>query len=446
MHNSRTKKLTLLGALAISFTAIAPTCAMGYNTTAVAKFAGIHMPLSFIFGGIAILLIGFCFAIMANQTSGVGSVYSYNRLAMGEGTGFITGWLLTLVYVVGGAGAIGMSTQFIEVFLSRFGVHLAEPLIAFGLLILMYAISLLGIRSASEISLAIEIIAILILAVICGAVMFHHGAQGLSLKPFEFSARNLPKIGQGIIYVVICFAGFEEATTMTIRTSSPKRTVPFAIIATIVLVALIFIAVCFLQVVGYGTAHVNKLIQSPAPLNDLAVAYVGNGMATLIDLATMISSVASFLGIMNAGAYMLFALGKQHYLPRQLGRFNRKFNGPFQALNTIAILYAIEYLLIGVPFGAKTIYTNLMAIAGLGFLIVYILVCLGMLVYSHHQRIHHLLIEGTILPVVAIVVLLFPLASNLYPIPPLPMNLYPYIILAYIIIGVIMYRVHRRNS
>ena len=437
--------MTLLGALAVSFTAIAPTCAMGYNTTAVAKFAGIHMPLSFIFGGLAILLIGFCFAIMANQTSGVGSVYSYNRLAMGEGPGFITGWLLTLVYIAGGAGAIGMSTQFIKVFLSRFGIHLNEPLIAFGLLILMYAISLLGIRSASEISLIIEIIAILILAVICGAVFFHHGMQGLTLKPFEFSARNLPGIGQGIIYVVICFAGFEEATTMTIRTSSPKRTIPFAIIATIVLVALIFIAVSYLQVVGYGTAHVNKLIQSPAPLNDLAVTYMGNGMATLIDLATMISSVASFLGIMNAGAYMLFALGKRHYLPRPLGHFNPRFAGPVVALNVTTILYAAEYLLIGVPFGAKTIYTDLMAIAGLGFLIVYILVCLGMLIYSHRQRLHHLVIEGTILPVVAIVVLLFPMASNLYPIPPMPMSLYPYIIIGYLIVGLIIYRVRHRS-
>ncbi|XIF19959.1 MAG: APC family permease [Acetilactobacillus jinshanensis] len=383
---SRLQKMSFLNTLAISFTAIAPTCAMAFNTTAVAKFAGIHMPLSFIFGGMAILLVGACFAIMASQTSGVGSAYAYNKLALGERAGFVTGWILTMVYVVGGAGAIAMSTNFLQVLFGRFGLKASAVLIALGMLVLLYLINLLGIKIASDISLIIEVIAIIVLAVICGAVMIHGGMNGMNLQPFAFHASNLPGIGQGIIYVIICFAGFEESTTMAVRTRNPKRTIPITIISTIILVALIFIAVSYVQVIGYGEAHVGNLINSKAPLNYLAQTYMGGKMATLIDFATTISSIASFMGIMNAGAYMLYALGKEHYLPKPLGRFNKHLATPLFALTTLPLLYAIEYVALGLPLGNNMAYSMYMGIAGLSFLVVYILVCVGIITYIHRKQ------------------------------------------------------------
>lgn len=445
---SRLKKMSLLNTLAISFTAIAPTCAMAFNTTAVAKFAGIHMPLSFIFGGIAILLVGACFAIMASQTSGVGSVYAYNKLALGERAGFITGWILTLVYVVGGAGAIAMSTNFLQVLLMRFGVKASAVLIALSMLVILYLINLLGIKMVSDISLIIEVIAIMILAVVCGAVMMHGGMSGINLQPFALHAKNLPGIGQGIIYVIICFAGFEESTTMAVRTKNPKRTIPLTIISTIILVALIFIAVSYVQVIGYGESHVNGLINSKAPLNYLAQTYAGGSMATLIDVATTISSVASFMGIMNAGAYMLYALGKEHYLPKALGRFNKHLATPFIALTTILVLYAIEYVGLGIPFGNNMAYSMYMGVAGLSFLAVYILVCIGIMAYLHRKQatVKHVLLKGVVIPVLAIVALCFPLISNLYPIPPFPMNIVPYLIVVYIVIGCVVHAVENSNN
>ena len=442
------KKMSLINTLAVSFTAIAPTCAMASNTTSIAKFAGIHMPLSFILGGLAILLVGTCFAIMASQTSGIGSVYAYNKLALGERMGFVTGWILTLVYVIGGAGAIAMSTNFLQVLFGRFGVHPSAVLIALSMLVLLYLVNLLGIRSASEISLVIEVIAIFILAIVCGAILLHGGMSGINLRPFQISRSSLPGVGQGIIYVIICFAGFEESTTMTIRTENPRRTIPLTIISTIVLVALIFIVVSYIQVIGYGETRIGSLVSSQSPLDYLAFTYINSKMAALIDFATAISSVASFMGIMNAGAYMLYALGHDHYLPKALGRFDKRLEIPLVALTTIAILYAAEYLALGLPFNNNFAFSAYMGVAGLSFLLVYLLVCAGIIVYLYKKRheVSHSIIKGIVIPVLGIMALCFPLVSNLYPVPPFPMNIIPYLIMIYVLIGLVIHSIEKKHG
>ncbi|XIF19778.1 MAG: Hypothetical protein AJITA_00465 [Acetilactobacillus jinshanensis] len=54
---------------------------------------------------------------------------------------------------------------------------------------------------------------------------------------------------------------------------------------------------------------------SSSPLDALSTKFLGNTMAIIMDLAIFLSGLASILGSANACAYMLYALGKHHYLP-----------------------------------------------------------------------------------------------------------------------------------
>lgn len=443
---NRLQKLSLLNTLAISFTAIAPTCAMAMNTTVVSRYAGKFMPLSFVFGGIALLFVGVCFSIMAAQTSGIGSVYAYNKMALGEGTGFMTGWLLMLVYLAGGAGALAMSTNFLQVLLNALGLHLNVILIAMVLLLILYLVNLLGLRTTSEISLLVEFIAVIILALICGTILTHGGANGLSLAPFHPTSQDLPGIGRGIIYVIICFAGFEEATTMTIRTQNPRKIIPITIMSTIGIVAMLYVIVSYTQIMGYGVWHVAALSHTSAPLNYLATRYCGHLMAILIDLAVTISSIASFMGIMNAGSYMVFAMGRKHYLPEMFSRFNHYLAVPLTALTSVMFLYAVEYLSISLMASNQMTFATYMGIAGLSFLLVYLLVCVGVIAFvaRNYKTLHHTIIKGIIIPLLGIVTLSFPLVSTIFPVPAFPANLYPYLIAGYLLVGWGVYRLSGR--
>lgn len=429
------KKLSSMEVFALSIATVAPTGAMAFNTTTSAKFAGVNIPLSFLLGAVAILLIGFCFVELAKNVTGEGSVYAYNRRALGERAGFLTGWALTLTYICFAAGTVGLTADFGNVLLNHFGIHIPIAIIAIFFILLGWFITFFGLQSTSRIALVMEMISICILLILSLIIIFSGGKSGNSITPFLVKG-NTSGIGQGMIFAILCFAGFEGSSTIAGQSSNPKRSIPFAILSTIIGAAAFYLIVSYAQVIGFGVSNISKLASSSAPLDYLGVIYMGNSMATIIDFATLMSCFAAFLGSVNACAYMLFALSGKQYLPKYLSKFDLKLSSPKNAVNTTSIVCIFLYILIGIPFGPEEIYASLAEIGAVSLLIVYLLVCLGTIFYFKNVSKEHFSVpRHLIVPIVGFVILLFPLWTNLYPVPKFPSNLYPYIVALWIIIG-----------
>ena len=204
-----------------------------------------------------------------------------------------------------------------------------------------------------------------------------------------------------------------------------------------------FSVVTFVEVVGFGITNVSAFANSSSPLDALSTKFLGNTMAIIMDLAIFLSGLASILGSANACAYMLYALGKHHYLPKGFGKFNVKLNSPKNAVNFTAILGAVAYAIFGLPYGYNPIYTNASTLGVLSLLLVYMMVCLGSIVYFKKKNIHFSIIRNLAIPIIGIAMLVLPLLSNIYPVPKFPANLFPYMILLWVIIGFIIAHRHQ---
>lgn len=443
MQLEESKKLSLIEVFALSIATVAPTGAMAFNTTTAASVAGINIPLSFLIGSIALLLVGLCFVELSKHISKEGSVYAYNRAALGEKAGFVTGWALTLTYICFSAGTAGLTADFSSVFLTHFGIHVPTTVLAIFFTLLVWFITFFGLQLTSRIALVTEMISICILLILSFVIIFK---GHVSSAPF-IAHGNASGIGQGMVFAVLCFAGFEGSSTVAVRAKEPKKAVPRAILATIIGAALFYMFVSYAEVIGFGTNNIGKLASSAAPLDTLAIQYMGNGMATIVDLATLMSCFAAYLGALNACSYMFFALSRQGYLPKPLGKFEIKLNSPKNAVNAVAIICLILYAIIGVPFGPEQIYASLATIGALSLLIVYMLVCIGTIFYfKRDTNLHFSIFKHAIVPAAGLVILIFPLWSNLYPIPKYPMDLYPYIVVGWIIIGILMSFLHHPTT
>lgn len=443
MDSENSKKLSLLEVFALSIATVAPTGAMAFNTATAAKVAGVNIPLSFLVGSIALLLVGMCFVELSRHISKEGSVYAYNRAALGEQAGFVTGWLLTLTYICFSAGTAGLTADFGSVFLGHFGIHISTTLLAIFFTLLVWFITFFGLQLTSRIALVTEMLSICILLILSVVILVKGHISTIPFTPKGNSAG----IGQGMVYAVLCFAGFEGSSTVAVRAKEPKKAVPRAILATIIGAAVFFMFVSYAEVVGFGTNNISKLANSAAPLDFLAIQYMGNSMATIIDFATLISCFAAYLGSLNACAYMFYALSRQRYLPKALGKFDFKLSSPKNAVNTVAILCLALYAIIGVPFGPEQIYASLATVGALSLLIVYMLICIGTIFYFKRQaNLKFSVFKHVIIPSAGLVILIFPLWSNLYPIPKFPMNIYPYMVTGWIIIGLILSHLHHPTS
>lgn len=428
------KKLGIIGLFALSISGVAPTGAMAFSTSTASSVAGINFPLSFMLGGIGILMVGLCFASMAKYVDDAGSAYAYNRMSFGENGGFLTGWILTLSYLVLFISQIGITANFFNVFIQNFGYKLPNVMLSIFIIASIWIISVFGLKKASAIAFIIEFIAILILFLLSAIILIK--SKGLydvhsSLIPHD----NFSGIGRGMIFAIFSYIGFEEVSTVAFRSKNPKKFIPRVLTWTVIIISAIYVIISMIEFIGFK-GNITLFAKSSSPLNYLSVEYMNPTMSTIIDLTIFLSFMSSILGCANAASYMIYALGKKNYLPSKFGIFNYKLNAPVKSLNLVIIVSMIIYLLFSIPYGFEQVYNDGVVLGVIGALIVYMMVCAGTIVFFLKKKdVKTSIIRHLLIPVFGIVVLIYPLLSNVYPVPIFPVNLCPYIMIIWVLIG-----------
>lgn len=432
-----TKKLTLIEVLGLSVAMLAPTGAMSFNTAGAVTMAGVNAPLAFLLGGLGVLFVGISFVELGRRIPGEGSAYAYNRVALGEKGGFISGWLLIFTYITFTMSTSAIVGNFIDVFLQHFGIHLPVQLYIILTLIVGGALSHMGIEFSTRFALALEIVAVGALIVLTAVILAHGGHAGLATAPLNPTKSHPTQIGAGMIFALMSFAGFEGAATIAHRGKNPARAITISIFGSVIFAAVFYFVVSYTEIIGYGTANISKMASSAAPLNFLATKYMGSGMAVFMDFAAMTSYFACYFGALNAGAFMLEALSKSGYLHPWLGELKGSKQTPTHALDLITVLSLIAYVIFGLilKVSAPNYYNYFGAVGMIALLLVYVLVNVGAINYFRKDKAKFNWFKHMAAPVIGIIVLIFPIYSNIWPIPAWPMNLFPYMVLAWLIIG-----------
>src|SRR6202167_5367103 len=127
---------------------------------------------------------------------------------------------------------------------------------------------------------------------LCVCMVRHvHPAVAETLDSFRPSARfgGWTGLGYGMVYSILCYAGFEGAATLGEETINPRRNIPIALFGTVIGSGIFFIFVAYCEVVGFGPRGIRDLGASQAPLNDLALRYASPQLAIALDLAAATS-------------------------------------------------------------------------------------------------------------------------------------------------------------
>lgn len=446
--NNKHRKLSLIEVLGLSVAMLAPTGAMSFNTAGAVTMAGIHAPIAFLLGGIAVLFTGISFVELGRRIPGDGSAYAYNRKALGEKTGFLSGWLLVLTYITFVWSAAPIVGNFAKVFLSHFGLNVPVWLLILLVLLVGGALSHMGIEFSTRFALGLEIIAVGALVILAIAIWAAGGRNGITAAPITPTHVTMTQLGTGMIFAFLSFAGFEGAATIAPRGRDPKKAITVSILGSVIFAALFYFLISYTEIIGYGTNHISAMANSAAPVNFLAEHYVGNWMAILMDFAAFTSYFACYFGALNAGAFMLEALAqKDGYLPKWLGVLKGEKKTPTHALDTVTVLSIIAYVICGMMMGvtAPNLYNYWGTVGMIPLLLVYALVNVGAISFFRHDE-HHSWFKHLIAPILGIIVLIFPIYSNLWPIPAFPANIFPYVTVVWLIIGFFIPKRHSDNE
>lgn len=438
--NGLRRELSFVEAIALSIGIMAPTAAMALNASLAAGITGSSVPLAFLLATVAVGLASFAFIQFSRHFAHSGSVYAFNGIALGPRVGFFSGWALLGTYIAFTCASVAEVGNFAEAFFAGLQVKidwLPLALIA-GVMIWVFAYS--AITLSTRLTLVIEGVSVLLIALLAIVILAKVGSAGqLTAQPFNPMAQPLNTIGLAAVFGFLSFAGFEGAATLGEETRNPRRNIPLAILAAVVGTGILYVAITYAQTVGFGTnaAGVHAFASSTSPLGALGQRYIGNTMATLINGGATISAFASALGTANASARMLFALGRDGFLTDRFGTTSRRTGSPAIAVAVVMLLtFAVILGWSRAPgVNGATLFGFLGTIGVFLILVAYILTNIAALRFFLAR---HLWTWQWLVPVLAILVLGYTLYSNLYPVPNPPYNVFPYVALTWLVIGLVI--------
>jgi amino acid transporter len=438
------RQLHLFGTVAVSIGVMAPTLAMSVTGVEPAKLLGRAAPLAFAFAAVGVALVAYGFVRLSGEFSHAGSVYGFVGHAFGPRAGFFCGWALLGTYLIFPAVSIAGVAVFGQAFLKSTGIapHFPwYPLALLGWAVVAFAasrevrkaISALVVFEVVSVTLILVLMAAIVIALISGDVP---RSQGFTTEVVQLpSGTGLSTVGLAATFGFLSFAGFESAGSFGEEAHEPRRTVPYSLWAAIGVGGGFYVICMVVQMLGFGTdpAGVKAFASSAAPLGDLAQSYLGRGMADALDLAAVISSFGAGMGCASVGARMLYALGRDGVLAGELGTVRRSNGTPAAAL---AVVLAIDlagltiFAIAGTP--PLKVFFYFATFGVLSLLVMYIATNLAAMRF---------LSRGTrkwevAIPAVGIAVAGYVLYHNIYPVPASPFDLFPYLVGAWLAIGI----------
>src|SRR5436305_2064396 len=99
--------------------------------------------------------------------------------------------------------------------------------------------------------------------------------------------------GAGAIYDYLrrcnpAFGLFETSASLGEETRDPRRSIPRAVIGTVIITGIFYLVVVYASDIGFGLAHSDKWAgNGPGALDFLATKYVGSWLAVLVDIAVL---------------------------------------------------------------------------------------------------------------------------------------------------------------
>ena len=388
--------------------------------------------VSYAVGTVMLLFVAFNLNQFAKRTTGAGSMYSYTSSGLGFGGGAICGWCLVWAYLfIGLAGTTGF-TIFAGKLLGMVGLNIAPPALYAICLAACFAFAYFDIKISTLVMLALEAFSCFFITLLCLIVLGKHHFVPDTTQ-FSLQGASLSSLGLGVVVAVFSLVGFESSTAFGEEAVNPLKTIPRSIIWSLIATGLFFIFVCYSEVLGTH-GYKDTLDKIDAPLNVLSTMYGVPILSPILSAGAMFSFFALALSCMNAGARVMFAMGRHDFFHTATSKTHVKHATPHIALAVMALIMFFVVTLSRIS-GMEVLdqFNDAGTMGAFGFLGAYVLITVAAPFFLKKRG--ELQAKDVAMCLVALVLMLIPAVGSVYPLPPAPLNYFPYIFGAYLLIG-----------
>ena len=413
-------QLTLLGIGAIIGAGIFSTVGTAAAGSADRPGAGPALVLSFVLTAIACGFAALCYAEFASMVPVSGSAYTYSYATLGELVGWIIGWDLIIEYAIGNvavaiswsgylqellrsvgidlpgwlgtdyrtalqsaaqvaaARAEGVDPATLGVAVERgaqaiaeaprlFGFPLVLNLPAFAIVMLVTWVLVIGIRESAWFNTSMVVLKLAIIGFFVTLGAFY--VQPENWTPF--APNGFAGIGAAAAIIFFAYIGFDAVSTAAEETKNPRRDMPIAIIASLIVCTIIYI---FVAVVLTGMLPWTQL----GTAEPLATAFSGLGMrwpALVISLGAVFATTSVLVVFQLGQPRIFFSMARDGLLPSWAARVHPRYRTPHVTTWLTGIAVA--------AFAAVANINEVVELTNIGTLFAFVLVSVGITVLRY---------------------------------------------------------------
>jgi amino acid transporter len=315
--------------------------------------AGPAFILSVIAVGIIVLILGLVYAELGSAYPITGGPYSIPRKALGNDTGFVLGWGYFIYAFTGTAAIIDVFITYLGYYVPGLAINSVLTPLGIGISLVMLAIfsyiNILGVRFGAWYSIVTtfgKVIPLLIFAIV-GFLVF----KAVNFGPFL--PYGLGGVGLAMALDFFAYTGFESVVIPSEEVKNPGKTIPRAMIITVLAVIAIYvlISVAFVGMINWKGAGI--AVGDWTSIGNLSSPFATAAASIGLPLLAVIVVIGAIISTAGAGgdwvllqARIPFAMAQNKLFWTPLGDINKKYATPVKAIMFASVLTGITMILL----------------------------------------------------------------------------------------------------
>lgn len=302
----------------------------------VAGSAGYSTPFAFVVAMVIAGLTAFSYMeLSAKHPKSAGSALYVYKAFKQRWLAVVIGIILVLAGVASSATlALGFAGYLSEM------LDVPPVLSAIVLIIVLSGLVLVGVSESAKVAGLFTFVEIAGLVLIV-ATGFMAGRVSLDNTVILDKTVGLGGLMVGAFLAFYAFIGFEDIVSVAEEAKKPKKTLPLAIVLSLLISSILYIVVV---VVSLSYVAPNQLAGSNAPLN-LVLANIGGINPSSISVIALVAALNGVIVQLIMGSRILYGMSNQGWLPQLFSVVHPKSKTPVNA-----VLFVTCLMILGILF------------------------------------------------------------------------------------------------
>lgn len=332
-----------------------------------------HVPTSYIFALVAILLTSLSYGHMIRRYPSSGSAYTYAQKAIHPNVGFMVGWSSWLDYLLSPLVNIILA----NIYLTALFPEINPWVWVIGLTAMMTTINLFGARFVARFNSTIVFVQVGVIAYFTYSVymLLTQGVnadgslntakyQLWSLDPFWNEMASMSGLIAGATILCFSFTGFDALSSLAEETKDAKKTLPRAIFLTALIAGIIFIISTYFMQIFFPSDPTKYFEVLDESHPEILSAVFSEGVKSMILYFAIVTVMASGISAHAGVSRLMYVMGRDGVIHKGIfGYLSPKLKTPVYnilivgAVALTAGFLTFEQIAHLISFGALTAFS-----------------------------------------------------------------------------------------